>query len=223
MSAACLLDETSQKATAPACWRREWLALGASAVPVQAYRELMTSYGQKHRAYHTQQHLEECLELLDEVRAHCCRPSEVAMALWYHDAVYRPRSSDNEAASAAWLGEVAAAAGVAGESVARMQAFIMATRHAATPDDEDARILVDIDLAILGAAPERFDAYQAQIRREYRWVPSLLYRSKRAEVLRGFLQRSAIYSTGWFNRRYESAARRNLERALMALEGSVPG
>jgi predicted metal-dependent HD superfamily phosphohydrolase len=59
----------------------------------------------------------------------------------------------------------------------------------------DAAVLCDADLAILGAEPERFDHYDRQIREEYAWVPEPVYRQKRGEVLAGFLERPRIYRT----------------------------
>ena len=59
--------------------------------------------------------------------------------------------------------------------------------HAARPATADEALLVDIDLAILGAAEERFAQYEAQIRAEYAWVDDALFRSRRREVLTGFL------------------------------------
>lgn len=92
----------------------------------------------------------------------------------------------------------------------RVLALIMATCHDAEPTDPDARLLVDIDLAILGAAPARFAEYDAQVRTEYRWVPGWLYRRKRKQVLAGFLARLAIYGTDRFRARLEERARENL-------------
>lgn len=92
----------------------------------------------------------------------------------------------------------------------RVRALIMATCHDAVPDDDDARLLVDIDLAILGAEPTRFAEYDQQVPAEYRWVPGWLYRRKRKEVLAGFLARPAIYGTERFRERLEARARQNL-------------
>jgi predicted metal-dependent HD superfamily phosphohydrolase len=175
-------------------------------------------YQEAHRAYHTREHLEECLVQLDEVWDQCCYPEEVAIALWFHDAIYETRRSDNEAASAKWLATVGDAMGVAELSIERMHTLVMATRHTAPADQPDARILIDIDLSILGASPEHFDAYEAQIRREYRWVPSAIYRTKRADILKGFLGRSMIYATPLFRDRFEERARANIARSLSALE-----
>lgn len=199
-------------------WRHAWAGLGIESAPDQVFNELLARYREAHRAYHRREHLEECLVLLDEVWSQCHHPEEVAIALWFHDAIYEPRRSDNEAASAKWLAKVGDAMGVEAQSIERMHAFVMATRHAASVEQTDAQILVDIDLSILGASPERFDAYEAQIRREYRWVPSVIYRAKRADVLKGFLGRSAVYATPLFQDRFEERARANIARSLSALE-----
>lgn len=90
----------------------------------------------------------------------------------------------------------------------------MATRHTAVPVGMDEQVLVDIDLSILGAAPQRFAEYEAQIRQEYKHVPSFLFRRKRKAILRSFLERSHIYSTSYFRERLEDAARSNLRRAV---------
>lgn len=200
-------------------WRRAWAGLGIEPAPGRILDELLARYDEGQRAYHTREHLEECLVLLDEVWAQCDHPEEVAVALWFHDAIYEPRRSDNESASAEWLAKVCYAMDVAELSIERMHALVMATRHAVEVDQPDAQTLVDIDLSILGASLERFDAYEAQIRREYRWVPSMIYRIKRANVLKGFVGRSMIYGTPLFQDRFEERARANIARSLSTLEG----
>jgi predicted metal-dependent HD superfamily phosphohydrolase len=142
----------------------------------------------------------------------------VAVALWFHDAIYAPRRNDNERQSAEWLLRIAGDAGVASERLPRLHALVMATCPDAVPSDRDARVLVDIDLAIPGSPAERIDAYEHQIRREYRWVPNVIFRRKRAAVLRSFLDRPRIYSTTEFDG-FESAALANIHRSLTALGG----
>jgi predicted metal-dependent HD superfamily phosphohydrolase len=93
----------------------------------------------------------------------------------------------------------------------------MATRHKAVPRGTDAEILVDIDLSILGAAPDRFDEYERQVREEYAWVPDFLFRRERKAILKEFLARPQIFSSTHFRGRYEQQARSNLERSLERL------
>ena len=84
--------------------------------------------------------------------------------------------------------------------------------HTAVPVLDDERLLVDIDLSILGAPEDRFTEYERQIRQEYAFVPKWLFRRKRREILKGFLDRPAIYSTPHFHDRLEARARDNLRR-----------
>jgi predicted metal-dependent HD superfamily phosphohydrolase len=152
-------------------------------------------------------------------RARAARPGEVAIALWFHDAIYDSRASDNEARSAAWAEQVITAAGGPKEVGARVKDLILATRHIQPPGSGDQALLVDIDLAILGADPVRYDEYEDQIRREYAWVPERTFRAERARLLAGFLARPGIYSTAHFGDRLEMRARANLQRSLTRLGG----
>ena len=206
-------------ATGIAPWNRLWDALAGRRPDESVHAGLLRHYAERHRAYHTRQHLDECLTLLDGLRADCEREHEVAAALWFHDAFYLPRRGDNELRSADWLAEVASAAGLPADVLARLHALVMATRHDAVPVGRDAQVLVDIDLAILGSPQARFDAYERQVRVEYRWVPKPLYRRKRAAVLASFLARPRLYSTDGFFERFERPARENLGRSI-ALLGS---
>src|SRR5262249_53292937 len=128
---------------------------------------------------------------------------EVEFALWFHDAVYDPKRADNEERSAAWAAQALMDAGVSAETTAHVSQLIVATKHASVPDDPDARLLVDVDLSILGRAPEVFDAYDRAIRVEYQWVPEQQYREARARILAGFLGRGVIFQTEYFRSRYE--------------------
>lgn len=197
-------------------WRALWQALGALA-PIQEFAALTTRYAETHRHYHTAQHIGECLTHFDTALALCAHPAEVELALWFHDAVYQPRAKDNEAQSAAWAARVMREAGLSNDAQNRVRALIMTTRHDALPDTPDARVLVDIDLSILGADAARFDEYETQVRAEYRWVPDFVFRGKRREVLEGFVARPAIYATAYFKSLLEKKARENLARSLSAL------
>jgi predicted metal-dependent HD superfamily phosphohydrolase len=198
-------------------WTRDWRALGVEADKA-LWEQILARYGERHRNYHTVQHLGECLELCEETHTQACRPGEVAVALWFHDAIYEPRRHDNEAQSAAWARRVVSESAAADAAV-RVYDMIMATRHDATPLDPDAQLLVDIDLAILGSAPDRFDEYEGQVREEYGWVPGFLFRSTRRRILEGFLNRPRIYATDYFHDRREATARANLRRSIERLAG----
>ena len=176
----------------------------------------MAAYAEPQRHYHTQQHLGECLSAFDGACALAEHPAEVEIALWFHDAIYDIKGHHNEQRSADWARDALRDAGVDTGSAQRVHDLVMATRHTAVPSGQDERLLVDIDLSILGAERARFDEYEQQIRREYAYVPGFLFRRKRREILTGFLDRPAIYSTPHFHDRLEARARDNLRRVTEA-------
>jgi predicted metal-dependent HD superfamily phosphohydrolase len=195
-------------------WAAAWEELGASP-DERLFQDLSAAYREPHRHYHTLQHLEECFANFDLLRADADNPAQVELALWFHDAIYDTRRPDNEERSAHWASE--SIVPVSREAAEQVHRLIMATKHDAAPEDSDAKLLVDVDLSILGAADERFDQYERQIREEYAWVPTLLYRRERRRILAAFLSRPVLFRTSVFVRRYELQARRNLERALARL------
>jgi predicted metal-dependent HD superfamily phosphohydrolase len=200
-------------------WRDLWTRLGAATPHAHAFDELVARYREPHRRYHTLQHLDECLEKLDELASEAANPEEVELALWFHDAIYDLSRRDNEARSADWARAAVLAAGLPAEIAERVHALVMVTRHHAVPADPDAKIVVDVDLSILGAPAPRFDEYEIQVREEYGLVPDLLYRRTRAGLLREFLARQTIFNTDLFIARCERAARANLERSIAKLAG----
>ena len=208
---------TTKAEIARARWEALWTPLGVSAPASDAFEELLAAYLDERRHYHTFDHVLDCLSTLDRFAHLACRPHEVEMALWYHDAVYDARRPDNEAASARWAGGVLRDAGVCAEAVDRIRKMILVTCHAQPPSTSDEQLVLDIDLSILGRAPQVFDQYQQQIRREFAWVPEEAFRSARSAVLSSFLRRRHIFHTEELRAHYEVAARENLASALRAL------
>ena len=196
----------------PHSWQRAWAGIGAAGEGSALFAQLKAAYAEPQRHYHTLQHLGECLAAFDNVRTRAEHPHEVELALWFHDAIYDVKSHENEQRSADWARDALRDAGVEAASAQRVHDLIMATRHTAVPSGRDEPLLIDIDLAILGAERPRFDEYEQQIRKEYAYVPGFLFRRKRREILKGFLDRPAIYSTPWFHDALEAKARDNLRR-----------
>ena len=190
-------------------WPRAWRSLGLPPAPGLDV-QLIEAYRQPQRHYHTLQHLLECLMQWETVMQLTQFPGELELALWFHDAVYHVKGKDNEAQSARWATKAMSEQGASAEQIRRVQGLIMATCHSAAPSQPDQQLLVDIDLAILGAEGTRFAEYDAQVAAEYSWVPSWIYRAKRKQVLRSFLARDFIYSTPHFRCLLEAQARINL-------------
>jgi len=191
--------------------------------------DLLNRYAEPSRRYHTLEHLAEVLQTVrslsspDDPGASFGLPTPgaftaVALAAWFHDAVYDPRSATNESESASLATEVLAGLGVDPDLTDEVARLVRITQsHVVAPNDLNAMVLVDADLAILAARSERYDRYAADVRSEYGHVPDDAYREGRARVLRHFAGLGSIYHCDQMVMRCDDPARRNLARELERL------
>lgn len=181
---------------------------------------LLARHREKHRRYHTATHVAWVLRHVEELAA--SEPveqlTEVVAAGFYHDAVYEPTHRANERASARLARRDLTALGWADDAVERVAAMIEATEHGASPEPAgDTAVLLDADLAVLGADPASYSTYAEQVRSEYRHVDDADWRVGRSQVLRGLLDRDAIFATPTARGYWESRARANLAAELATL------
>lgn len=198
-------------------WTGLWNRLGAQGDGLSVLSGLEAAYAKPDRAYHTADHIRDCLAQFDLCPQIATRPDEVEAGIWFHDAVYQPGASDNEGLSARLVGTSLAGAGASLEVAHRIAKLVLATQHLSIPEEPDAALLCDIDLSILGRTPAVVDEFERRIRQEYAWVPEPVYRSGRTRILEGFLKRRSIFQTDFFRDRYEVPARANLARILKEL------
>lgn len=181
------------------------------------FDNLITHYQQPHRHYHNLTHLSECFMWFDEIKDNLYRPDLVAIALFYHDVIYNPKSPTNEYDSSVMMKDELQGM-LSDTDIGITERYILATKDHINPltgdDKADLDYLLDIDLAILGSDFDRFDEYNHQIRQEYAWVNGLIYHVKRKSVLKGFYNKERIYLTNYFYQALENKARGNLKRYL---------
>ncbi len=190
-----------------------WPLAGAHAVR----DELLTAYADPSRGYHDTRHLVEVLDRLDELAeaGTWFEPTPVALAAWFHDAVYDGRPGAEER-SAAWAEDVLAAHEP--RQVAEVTRLVRLTEsHRPAEDDANGCALSDADLAILAAPTERYAEYVADVRRELAHVPERDFRAGRAAVLGALLALDRVYRTEAGHSRWEQRARANLTGELDAL------
>ncbi len=200
-----------------------WHALTITApidLPPPLYRALASSYATPPRAYHSLDHVIEVVEHWRDVavRLGWRRPCEGFLALLYHDAVYVAGRGDNEAMSAAFAR--AHVGGLPGVDIAEVERLIMLTashgRTLPAEVDGETALLLDCDLAILGAPADRFAEYDRAIAIEYGHLPREDYRVGRRRFLERLLARPRIFLSDDFHARFDAPARRNLAWALTA-------
>ncbi|MEO6519089.1 MAG: hypothetical protein ABIO17_08880 [Pseudoxanthomonas sp.] len=197
-------------------------------LPTGMLSALEQAYATPSRAYHHFGHVQEVLHRFAEITVGpgWSQPAEVYLAVLYHDAIHDAARRDNEARSADMaMAEIACWLPEAGIDTVRVAELINLTaRHGQLSVDDlgdddgfalDACHFLDCDMAILGAAPEAFDAYDQGIAEEYRGqLPGFLFRLNRRRFLKGLLGRKRIYLSEWFHQRYDAQARDNLVRVL---------
>ncbi len=181
--------------------------------------ELIARYSEPHRRYHTMVHIEDCLaQVAASTDMDESQRALMDAAIWFHDAIYDATRSDNEAESAKLAADRLAVEDAPQAFIDEVVRLILLTAgHSVQAGDALGARLVSIDLSILGAEPDRYDAYAAAIREEYAHVPEPLYRAGRAAILGRFLESGALFADPIWAERFEALARANLTREIAAL------
>lgn len=194
-------------------------------IMAEIHQSLRRRYAEPHRAYHGQSHIDAMLAGLKRCQPLLASVDAVELAIWFHDAIYDPAAQDNEARSAALLlTELNGRADAALlERTARM---IQATATHAVPLglppdlERDTALFLDLDLAVLGADPTAYDAYERGIAAEY--IPvhgEARFLAGRLAFLKALLGRSRLFLTDESHDRLDTPARTNISRAIEGLAG----
>jgi predicted metal-dependent HD superfamily phosphohydrolase len=187
--------------------------------------ELTALYNAPDRFYHNLTHVTSLLTLLATHRAVFTDPDAVEAAIWFHDVIYdtHAKGSANEDSSATLAVEkLSLLPGIDSARMAKIKVMIEATATHKVPEAllrdagaaMDTALFLDMDLTILGAEEDVFDAYEVAVRREYAWVGEDDWRDGRGKVLRSFLDRDFVFQTELFRGLFEEAAKKNLRRAM---------
>lgn len=181
--------------------------------------DLERRWGETHRSYHTITHLEAVLRdaawLAGELGLDAAERATVALAACAHDVVYDARPGDDERASAEWARQALTGCGLADEVAERVAGLVLATiDHVAGASDTLAAVLLDADLAVLGAEPEDYARYVEGVRAEYAALSEKEFRRGRARILQALRARVPLYRTAPARRSWEAPARRNIDAEL---------
>lgn len=205
-------------------WIRSVAPFGAPPDIVdEVHADLVERYGEPQRRYHTLAHVQHVVRVGDELGTDAGLSDAdallVYLAAWWHDAVYDPTRSDNEEASAVLAEQQATRLGLLPAVVDGLVRLVRLTAgHEVAPDDVVGQVLVDADLAILGAPADAYDAYAASVRLEHGHLDDATFRAGRAAFLRGFLARPHLFAGAAGRDRFEARARANLARELATLD-----
>lgn len=197
--------------------------LGTDAARQLVVAQTLSRYGEAHRRYHDTAHVlvvaSRCLALCRMIPS--VDRDAVLWAAVFHDAIYDPRSSTNEADSAALATEELRPVGVDAAVVDEVGRLILLTAgHEVAEGDHNGAVLVDSDLAVLGGTPEEYARYVDGVRREYSFVPDDAWRVGRSRVLTNLLALPRLFTTDAMKLR-EITARSNMRAELLSLTGET--
>lgn len=184
------------------------------------YTDLKSRYSETHRKYHNVSHIESVLFELASTKHIAQNYEAIELALWFHDAIYNAFSKTNEKDSADLAVSFISDNGGSKELQQAVYSLVMATEHNFLPEINDQKLIVDIDLSILGSEENRYARFEDAIRKEYKYVPWFLFKKKRIELLQNFLSRESIYSTDHYVDSLERQAKRNIESAIDNLKNA---
>ncbi len=202
--------------------KESWIHLSSrythnKALQETLWAELEQQYTRQNRHYHTLGHLAYMLRHAQDCKDLIYDFDTLLFSIFYHDIIYNPLRRDNEEKSAFIAEARMKQLKVPGGRIECCQKQILATQNHLENEDKDTAYLLDFDLAILGEAPDIYRDYTKNIRKEYRFVPPILYRNRRKKVLRHFLEMRHIFKTERFRKIFEKQARINLAAELATL------
>ena len=184
-------------------------------VSQEIFQDLIRSYSSAERHYHTLEHIDQVLEIIEQQQSLANNFSALCLAAWFHDVIYDPKSRDNEEKSAAYASHRLNQLKIPMTVIAQVTTLILDTQnHQPSLENLDSQILLDADLAILGAPKLKYESYAQAIRREYSLVSDDEYRIRRKQVLQYFLRRERLYFTNQLFLELELRARLNLQAEI---------
>lgn len=205
--------ENTSLASFQALWRRNLLDT-ASDNAGAVHQQLVDAYSEPHRLYHRLPHIQHCLTMLEEVHSLLNHADSVALAIWFHDAVYVPGAGDNEQRSTDWF--MAMTKDIFENDLRNtVSALIMATLHGSIElTEQDQKFMVDIDLSSFGMPWSVFSRDSVNVRAELPELTDQEFFPKQYAFGQRLLQNSRFFQSDYFYQHYETQARKNLHGYL---------
>jgi predicted metal-dependent HD superfamily phosphohydrolase len=213
--------------------RIAWASVAAPTLrSAEVLDDLVGRHRQSHRRYHGLRHVVWVLRHSRELEgaiAECQQgvpaydAASVTAAACFHDAVYDPRANDNEERSAQLADSQLASLDWPTERCAFVAELVRATAGHLADDGAgeivawERRVLLDADLAVLGADPAAYAAYVNGVRSEYGHLSEAEWADGRTRIVGRLLARTSLYATAPARSWWEGRARANLTAELAGL------
>jgi len=183
-------------------------------MPNSILLELTRRYLEPQRRYHTLTHIAHMLQ--GALQAAASEGNQISdeqiYAVWFHDAIYDPKTHDNEEQSAELAVRLLSAHGWDRTRIETVRAIVLDTKHH-EPHLEASKAVIDADLQTLALPWEGYNKIGQLIREEYAHVNDADWKQGRSGFFKTWLDRPRIYYTPWGSQ-LEKQARANLARTI---------
>ncbi len=170
-----------------AIFKSYWNDLNLSGDYSPVYENLMQRYSEHQRAHHGLQHLQECLELLQNKTTNENRPI-MTIAYFSHDAIYDPSAPDNEDKSIELAREILSEEKASPDNTTNICRLIEVTKPNSSCRTQEEKVFKDIDCWVLGSEFSRYQKYLKNIECEFASAFGVIkYKIGRAKFLAGLL------------------------------------
>ncbi len=182
------------------------------------FEDIIKKYEEKHRHYHNTLHILNLFNHLQKIKHKVKDYDSFFFAIIFHDVIYSTSQKDNEQKSAEYACEKLVTLGF--KNIEKVEYLIVKTAKHTQVDpreDYDTQAFLDLDLSILGSSEDDYRKYAQSIRKEWKHVPSFLYKPGRKKVLQKFLEEKYLFRLPESREIYEEKARQNIEQELANL------
>ncbi|MDX9690283.1 MAG: pantetheine-phosphate adenylyltransferase [Alphaproteobacteria bacterium] len=178
--------------------------------PAEAYKEVVGFYNDNDRLQHNLFHIVSGLRPLKDSMRDLADPDATVLAWLLHDSAYNAQSQTNEEDSVEVMHNFVRKWGISPSLTDRSGPIILSSKHGVIPPEtEDQRIMHDIDMLLFAQSRKDYIQTAQNMRREYGWATDESWRKGRREFLQ-WLDRTGIYITAPFQRKYDRQARSNI-------------
>ena len=200
--------------------RAAWTAaVGDGPAALAALDDVVARHREPHRRYHGVRHVTWVVRHVHELATEVAVADlgAVVVAAFFHDAVYDPRPPTTRSRAPRWPSGCSPSSAGTRPAGRRSATLVRATAAHAATDDADTAVLLDADLAVLGAEPAAYQAYVTGVRAEYAHVDADDVARRPGRVLRDLLAHRPLYATAPGRARWEAGPRANMAAELAAL------
>jgi predicted metal-dependent HD superfamily phosphohydrolase len=201
-----------------------------------AWEALDAGYTERHRAYHTWEHVAGLLEKLSTFSNLSARSDIIAVSVFWHDVVYRTQNQDgsprpdyeNVRASCELFRQYTSLSKPDADAVYDL---IMATANHLQARAEkqyyagfsgDLDLFLDLDLSSLASPWEKFVEDLARIRTEFSWASEVVFCSIQLQILENFAKDDVrLYRRAETSEKWRDAATANLKRCITELQKRI--